>query len=860
MAQENVQDSLPRLGFKPASSHNLGFDDFKHMTWVERYENGQHRVHYGVERYKSDLVLFVKRDSSIRLSSLRFQISTTQQALKAVRLNDSLSSIYLPPMRENYALQVYQSDSLLMELQVHVLDPMKERIVIVPLGSRNIDTSSLRVYLNSVYQQANLSFELMLAKPFQHQDFPDTLIFANPSSANNRYTQQMRDFRDSYFTARPFIDVKAYHVFVIEGFVDERIKAFMARNKSMLFVKADDSQQFYHTIARFLGHGVGMLTDSWKNDGPEQFSTTNLMDSTGGINLTFWQWEQIQQSAHSFSFYDEDEDLKTNNGMVAYYFWEENEDGTITLDASNPMLSLHRPFKKNYRSYHLNIEDYFFRTLFRIGEYFICLWHIIAAVVLIVVVFFFRFKTVRAIDRNVHISRFWKRPVAFSLLLLALLVYYGLFRLINAQLTRYEVRSGHIKDLSGLEYKQVNKSILFNKILKHKEEEELQSEILVKRGEEWYVKHRKRVLYFTLEQDSLKQWTKARFYHDDDSLIVSTKNFRQEAESHYFVFSYVDSVGNFISQRVHNHIGIDITDKLEVEDASKRILLFVNGYRPTSLGRTFEDNFGDIKNNGLEYPNSKNLIYDFDRYDYWRPWKEIDLLFAKRMNPTDVYYADGHFSVSTSNHRSLINFSSNSNLYPKRCANKKKHTCFHTKKESGGFFGGTEYVPTYDLLAVEPNKEGFKERRENGRVAGKNLLMMLNEFPNRAYNDTVYVVAHSMGYAYSLGILDVLRGKVNFGGFYIIAPENAESGQVNLREWKEVWQYGSKFNPNDRDAPCLQDGVAPQSAVGGLGEEHRIFIPKQYYKRKGYFDSHFIGYYTWIFDIPKGQKGAIEQK
>jgi hypothetical protein len=117
-----------------------------------------------------------------------------------------------------------------------------------------------------------------------------------------------------------------------------------------------------------------------------------------------------------------------------------------------------------------------------------------------------------------------------------------------------------------------------------------------------------------------------------------------------------------------------------------------------------------------------------------------------------------------------------------------------------------------------------------------------------------------MGFAYSQGIVNQLRGKIHFGGYYILAPENAEAGEVNRKEWKQVWQYGSNLNAKNQDAPCLQDGVAPQSAVKGLSENQRIYIPASLFKRKGYFDSHFIGLYSWILTIPCGEKGYIRQR
>ena len=137
---------------------------------------------------------------------------------------------------------------------------------------------------------------------------------------------------------------------------------------------------------------------------------------------------------------------------------------------------------------------------------------------------------------------------------------------------------------------------------------------------------------------------------------------------------------------------------------------------------------------------------------------------------------------------------------------------------------------------------------------------MLNELPNSSKNDTLYLVVHSMGFAYAQGMIQQLRGKINFGGYYILAPENGEGGTVKREEWKQVWQYGSNLHTVNQDAPCLQDGVAPQSAVKGLSEEQRIYIPGALYKRKGYFDSHFIGWYNWTLAIPEGKKGYIKQR
>jgi hypothetical protein len=117
-----------------------------------------------------------------------------------------------------------------------------------------------------------------------------------------------------------------------------------------------------------------------------------------------------------------------------------------------------------------------------------------------------------------------------------------------------------------------------------------------------------------------------------------------------------------------------------------------------------------------------------------------------------------------------------------------------------------------------------------------------------------------MGYAYALGMIDVLEGQIQLGSFYIIAPENASAGKIHYSKWKEVWQYGSNFNQKGKDAPCLQDGVAPQFPVKGLPNQCRLYFPRKLYRNKGFFDSHFIGYYTWVLDIPKGRPGHIQQR
>jgi len=100
-----------------------------------------------------------------------------------------------------------------------------------------------------------------------------------------------------------------------------------------------------------------------------------------------------------------------------------------------------------------------------------------------------------------------------------------------------------------------------------------------------------------------------------------------------------------------------------------------------------------------------------------------------------------------------------------------------------------------------------------------------------------------------------LKG-LTLGRFYIIAPENACSGEVNVNEWKEVWQYGSD-EVELKDKPWLQDGVAPQCPIRGLTETNRAYIEDQINVSQGFLESHLIKYYGWIFKIPTKAKGYV---
>ena len=165
------------------------------------------------------------------------------------------------------------------------------------------------------------------------------------------------------------------------------------------------------------------------------------------------------------------------------------------------------------------------------------------------------------------------------------------------------------------------------------------------------------------------------------------------------------------------------------------------------------------------------------------------------------------------------------------------------------------------------NVYGFNLRRRNGQRAAQKLLSAIKKVHASKHLtiDKLDIVAHSMGYAYALGMVDILKGKVPLGRFYIIAPENAEAGEINLNDFEEVWQYGSNLGESNADPLHQQDGVAPQTAVKGITDLQlkkkggRAFIPKD--EPKGFLQSHSIGNYKWIFNkIVKGDNGYVNKR
>jgi hypothetical protein len=711
-----------------------------------------------------------------------------------------------------------------------------------------LNRDSIEKELNQLFRAANIRFDVTIEPFFENDALESEKSFENPGSDRLKYTDQMRHVRDTYIKSYEEKTKNNLLFFIVPKFVNPNLSGYMVKNKALGFVVQADSKNLSHTIANEYLDGFANV-EAFEED----------RRSILGWNIDNEEWIRINKNPRIYSLIDDYEEVVTNNGLIAYYFFEQAKDGTIILKKNSFLASVVRPMKKNTYSYHLQIDNILYKTIFRIKSKPFNTLHLLS-VIASIAGFIYSFRKLRAFLRKrmkkPRFVSFFSRLIQWTGIVFLSFV---LIKVVDLGYSWFEVKDGVIKSYAGLKEKKVLDLLFDNKHPNKLEEKTIGSELIIKRDQNYFLYERKKVLYFKMNVSKTNVPIKLRLIASSDSLKTSILDEPIAAESHYIVVKTYSAKGKWLRDYVYNHLGVDLSSKLKLADPPKRILIFVNGYRPTSLGSTFEENFEDIRNNGLEFPNSINRLFSEDRYNYWHPWKQIDDTFKARINPTEYYYADGHHSVSTSNHRSLLNFTTNSSIYPKRCKNNAFHTCYTTSTVGSKFFGSKQ-AKTLSLLATKSNKKGFATRYNSGRIAGRNLYQMLNELPNSSKNDTLYLVAHSMGFAYAQGMIQELRGKINFGGYYILAPENPTAGSVNLKEWKQVWQYGSNLNMANQDAPCLQDGVAPQAAVKGLSEAQRIYIPSHLFRHKGYFESHFIGWYTWVLAIPPNQKGHIRQR
>ncbi len=251
-----------------------------------------------------------------------------------------------------------------------------------------------------------------------------------------------------------------------------------------------------------------------------------------------------------------------------------------------------------------------------------------------------------------------------------------------------------------------------------------------------------------------------------------------------------------------------------------RIMIFINGNR----GPKFE---GVTTNNQLHLKDPTGYWYQYD-----------DTIIS-RFQPITPLYFDAHHPLSNSMHRKKLRFLK---------AYLFSRFCWFSQKSRW-------------VLNQEFNPEGFQEREDNGKIAGQKVLDYLDSLGLKNKEIKVDFVTHSMGYAYSLGLLEVIKPHVKLGKMLAIAPESGGYKGYDWNEFEEVWQYGSNYGEPDADVIYYQDGIAVQMPLKGIdkldkNKGGRIFIPKNWPKsQKGFLRSHHLNWFQWFYTINPTDKG-----
>ncbi|MBL7892933.1 MAG: fibronectin type III domain-containing protein [Bacteroidia bacterium] len=291
----------------------------------------------------------------------------------------------------------------------------------------------------------------------------------------------------------------------------------------------------------------------------------------------------------------------------------------------------------------------------------------------------------------------------------------------------------------------------------------------------------------------------------------------------------------------------------------KNLLLFVNGYRIDERAIVPV----------VELPDTKNEIYQADVLNYW---SGMDAAFMNQIGTKNVVYADGHHSISTSNHHLGSGITSQAKFMASMKSSMKAAGTITNTAIDWATGDVVDAVYCYHrnscvILDTVPNTGGFITRMTNGMKAGNELVRKINagEVVFNKLTDTLDIVCHSMGFAYAQGMIEMFKlAKIKLGRYYIIAPENACSGTVSLSDFDEVWQYGSNLGMPGQDNMWEQDGVAPQCVVGGIEADPnkggRVGIPPNAGFTKTFDESHYVKNYGWIFKRALNQAGYVKRR
>ena len=389
---------------------------------------------------------------------------------------------------------------------------------------KSVDLRSIQ----ATFQNAGINLDVQFQTRKKREE--DDRKWEFPAIGTNQFTRQQKEWRDLDFPNGFPLDAHQLYLYCVPA----------------------DTQQFFaipHKSVGFLGVKNGLISlESVRKTLLIQFGISpNLLDSLDEDGqLSTSQLNELQNNAFPFRFSDDYENIQTSNGRVAYYFWEENPDGTFEVNPENPMEQFTHPFKQNHFYVYLDVSNPFFKPRFHVLGYHICLVHLLAVLLTLILQFF----TFRTINRRMLDTRFFKR-LSFrfaKLLVWGLAISSNIFAFYATEFyyTNYHMRFHEITSFHGKSQSKLQHELEDNTQFQVQEAIFTKSQVFRKINESWYAQHEDRVLYFDVDSSN-----HARFLHSRNILELSTIPYRKTTSSHYVVFRYHDAKEQITKEKVY---------------------------------------------------------------------------------------------------------------------------------------------------------------------------------------------------------------------------------------------------------------------------------------------------------------------
>lgn len=180
-------------------------------------------------------------------------------------------------------------DTLCGKLNVMPLDKKEVNLVLVPINgykTSNLKTADIEVYLNKVYNQANIAYKVSLDKAFS-SPAADLALSVEHGKLEGEYSDNQAQVIVDYQVAHPEEDNTIYLFLCKEG-SNSAVKGHTPVNRSYGFLFGETLDQ--RTYAHEVGHGYPLALEHPFTSGGATGTYTNLMDYASGTNLSFKQW------------------------------------------------------------------------------------------------------------------------------------------------------------------------------------------------------------------------------------------------------------------------------------------------------------------------------------------------------------------------------------------------------------------------------------------------------------------------------------------------------------------------------------------------------------------------------------------